>query len=37
MQKRWLVKRRQLVVLEATTYTRIYGHSWIDVFALHFT
>ena len=25
MQKRWLVKRRQLVVLEATTYTRIYG------------
>ena len=25
VQKRWLVKRRQLVVLEATTYTRIYG------------
>ena len=25
MQKRWLVKRRQLVVLEATTITRIYG------------
>ena len=25
MQKRWLVKRRKLVVLEATTYTRIYG------------
>ena len=25
MPKRWLVKRRWLVVLEATTYTRIYG------------
>jgi len=25
MQKRWLVKRRQLVVLEAATITRIYG------------
>ena len=23
--KRWLVKRRQLVVLEAIMYTRIYG------------
>ena len=25
MPKKWLVKRRLLVVLEATTYTRIYG------------
>ena len=25
MPKRWLVKRRLLVVLEATMYTRIYG------------
>ena len=25
VQKRWHVKRRQLVVLETTTYTRIYG------------
>ena len=25
MPKRWLVKRRWLVVLEATMYTRIYG------------
>ena len=25
VQKRWLVKRRQLVVLEATMYTSIYG------------
>ena len=25
MPKRWLVKRRRLAVLEATTYTRIYG------------
>ena len=25
MPKRWLVKRRWLVVLEATTYTKIYG------------
>ena len=25
MPKRWLVKRRWLVVLEATTYTGIYG------------
>ena len=25
MPKRWLVKRRWPVVLEATTYTRIYG------------
>ena len=24
MPKRWFVKRRRLVVLEATTYTRIY-------------
>ena len=25
MPKRWLVKRKWFVVLEATTYTRIYG------------
>ena len=25
MSKKWLVKRRLLVVLEVTTYTRIYG------------
>ena len=25
MPKRWLVKKRLLLVLEATTYTRIYG------------
>ena len=25
LPKRWLVKRRWLVVLEATMYTRIYG------------
>ena len=25
MPKRWFVKRKWLVVLEATTYTRIYG------------
>ena len=25
MLRRWLVERRRLVVLEVTTYTRIYG------------
>ena len=29
MPKRWLVKRRWLVVLEATRYTRIYGEAAI--------
>ena len=32
MPKRWLVKRRWLVVLEANTYTRIYGQQQLGKF-----
>ena len=31
MPKKWLVKRRLFVVLEATTYTRIYGQQQVLV------
>ena len=31
MPKKWLVKWRLLVVLEATTYTRIYGQQQVLV------
>ena len=30
MPKRWLVKRRWLVVLEANMYTRIYGQQQLE-------